>query len=57
MTECHAGQRIPLTVASFLLALIVSVIVALIYLTICTLLTWLQRKGEKKLASYGGEVR
>ena len=28
--------------------------VALIYLAFCTLLTWLQRKGEKKLASYGG---
>ena len=31
--------------------------VALIYLAFCTFLTWLQRKGEKKLASYGGEVR
>lgn len=29
--------------------------VALIYLAFCTFLTWLQRKGEKKLASYGGE--
>ena len=29
--------------------------VALIYLAFCTLLTWLQHKGEKKLASYGGE--
>ena len=28
--------------------------VALIYLAFCTLLTWLQRIGEKKLASYGG---
>ena len=28
--------------------------VALIYLLFCTLLTWLQHKGEKKLASYGG---
>jgi len=28
--------------------------VALIYLAFCTLLTWLQRKGEKRLASYGG---
>ena len=28
--------------------------VALIYLAFCTLLTWLQRWGEKKLASYGG---
>ncbi len=31
--------------------------VALIYLAFCTLLTWLQRKGEKKLASYGGDVK
>ena len=30
---------------------------AVIYLMICTLLTWLQRKGEKKLASYGGTVK
>ena len=29
--------------------------VALIYLGFCTLLTWLQRLGEKKLAGYGGE--
>ncbi len=29
--------------------------VALIYLAFCTILTWLQRLGEKKLASYGGE--
>ena len=29
--------------------------VALIYLAFCTILTWLQRVGEKKLASYGGE--
>ncbi|MBR1584824.1 MAG: amino acid ABC transporter permease [Clostridia bacterium] len=28
--------------------------VALIYLLFCTLLTWLQRLGEKRLASYGG---
>ena len=28
--------------------------VALIYLAFCTLLTWVQRLGEKKLASYGG---
>ena len=28
--------------------------VALIYLAICTLLTWAQRKGEKRLASFGG---
>lgn len=28
--------------------------VALIYLAFCTILTWLQRVGEKKLASYGG---
>ena len=31
--------------------------VALIYLAFCTFLTWLQRKGEKKLASYGGGVK
>ena len=31
--------------------------VALIYLAFCTFLTWLQRKGEKKLASYGGDVK
>ena len=29
--------------------------VALIYLAFCTVLTWLQHIGEKKLASYGGE--
>ena len=29
--------------------------VALIYLAFCTILTWLQRLGEKKLSSYGGE--
>ena len=29
--------------------------VALIYLAFCTILTWLQRMGEKKLASYGGD--
>ena len=28
--------------------------VAVIYLAFCTLLSWLQRKGEKHLASYGG---
>jgi len=28
--------------------------VALIYLAFCTILTWLQRIGERKLASYGG---
>ena len=28
--------------------------VALIYLAFCTFLTWLQRRGEKRLASYGG---
>ena len=28
--------------------------VALIYLAFCTILTWLQHRGEKKLASYGG---
>lgn len=28
--------------------------VALIYLAFCTVLTWLQRVGERKLASYGG---
>ena len=28
--------------------------VALIYLLFCTILTWIQRKGEKRLASYGG---
>ena len=29
--------------------------VALIYLLFCTVLTWLQPLGEKKLASYGGD--
>ncbi|MBR2799188.1 MAG: amino acid ABC transporter permease [Clostridia bacterium] len=29
--------------------------VALIYLAFCTILTWLQRLGERKLASYGGD--
>ena len=28
--------------------------VAVIYLAFCTLLSWLQRKGEKRLVSYGG---
>ena len=28
--------------------------VALIYLAFCTILTWIQRKGEKRLAGYGG---
>lgn len=28
--------------------------VALIYLAFCTILTWLQRLGEKKLSTYGG---
>ena len=28
--------------------------VALIYLAFCTILTWIQCKGEKRLASYGG---
>ena len=28
--------------------------VALIYLLFCTVLTWLQRRGEKRLGSYGG---
>ena len=27
---------------------------ALIYLFFCTILTWLQHRGEKKLGSYGG---
>ena len=31
--------------------------VALIYLAFCTLLTWLQHRGEKKLSSYGGKVK
>jgi len=29
--------------------------VALIYLMFCTILTWLQRWGEKKLSAYGGK--
>ena len=29
--------------------------VALIYLIFCTVLTWLQHLGERKLASYGGD--
>ena len=29
--------------------------VALIYLIFCTILTWLQHKGEKRLAAYGGK--
>ena len=28
--------------------------VALIYLVFCTILTWIQRRGEKRLGSYGG---
>ena len=28
--------------------------VALIYLAFCTILTWVQHRGEKRLASYGG---
>jgi len=28
--------------------------VAVIYLIFCTILTWVQRRGEKRLASYGG---
>ena len=31
--------------------------VALIYLAFCTILTWLQRLGERKLASYGGTAK
>ena len=31
--------------------------VALIYLMFCTILTWAQRRGEKKLASYGGHTK
>ena len=31
--------------------------VALIYLAFCTILTFLQHQGEKKLASYGGAVK
>ncbi|MBR3334451.1 MAG: amino acid ABC transporter permease [Clostridia bacterium] len=34
--------------------LLLYVEVALIYLAFCTILTWIQRKGEKRLASYGG---
>ena len=34
--------------------LLLYVEVALIYLAFCTILTWLQRRGEKRLASYGG---
>ena len=29
--------------------------VAVIYLAFCTILTWIQHRGEKRLASYGGE--
>ena len=29
--------------------------VAVIYLLFCTVLTWLQRLGEKRLATYGGK--
>ena len=28
--------------------------VAVIYLIFCTVLTWLQHRGEKRLATYGG---
>ena len=31
--------------------------VAVIYLIFCTILTWVQHRGEKRLASYGGERR
>ncbi len=31
--------------------------VAVIYLTFCTLLTWLQRRLEKRLGSYGGKSK
>ena len=31
--------------------------VALIYLAFCTVLTWLQRLGERKLASRGGKIK
>ncbi len=31
--------------------------VALIYLAFCTLLTWLQHLGERKLAGYGGVIK
>lgn len=34
--------------------LLLYVEVALIYLAFCTILTWLQRRGEKRLSSYGG---
>ena len=34
--------------------LLLYVEVALIYLAFCTILTWFQRRGEKRLASYGG---
>ncbi|MBR2661467.1 MAG: amino acid ABC transporter permease [Clostridia bacterium] len=34
--------------------LLLYVEVALIYLAFCTILSWIQRKGEKRLASYGG---
>ncbi len=34
--------------------LLLYVEVALVYLAFCTILTWIQRKGEKRLASYGG---
>ena len=30
---------------------------ALIYLIFCTILTWIQRRGEKRLAAYGGGAR
>ena len=31
--------------------------VALIYLGICTLLSWVQRRSEKRLATYGGKAK
>jgi cystine transport system permease protein len=31
--------------------------VALIYLIFCTILTWLQHVGERRLATYGGGKR
>ena len=31
--------------------------VALIYLVFCTLLSWGQRIGERKLGAYGGKTR
>ena len=34
--------------------LLLYVEVAVIYLAFCTILTWVQRRGEKRLASYGG---